>query len=568
MCKNSFKEYFVTWELKFSIQNILASLLYVDSKKPFKNKSGKSVIDSIEKQAKLLSIDKSHFQKLLTQTIGTRKVKALSDFISLYQEALHKELRKIPKSLEKAYSAMEALIDRDAIVENIYAYSDQIYDAMVLLNDKIPPVLVDKIVESWKEESKEHKKEGQIRFTEIFWVSRDFMDTVDNISRYRFRECFNIGEFNSAFEEVESLFSFSLLDGLNKANSSSAAFQGNDDIIRIAFYLWLASRSRNLINKNIALVNIALSGIASWQTAEGWWANPSVFEKVGRDPKTKMEQFKYLEDAYATSLCSLNLLKLSNSDSLWKRGKLGAEWLLDNQNPDGSWSCGKIEENKFNIAPDLETTLLALEAVSRSDIPDITRSIERGSKWMMQQQNDLGFWDSDSLPFPLMTILVLEFFKSKDFYQQKMSSYSPYLSMAKSFLNKSTQLLLEDNINSYRLAIITAYQGIEAFLYSVLTLPNVNISIFEKPNKTIGMRVALTKLQTYLQDQGKIKRNELISYRSSLDRLTYLRDEIIHKGIDVAYSTCQPLIDDAFKFIKEHSLEFFGFDVFIQNSIY
>jgi hypothetical protein len=145
---------------------------------------------------------------------------------------------------------------------------------------------------------------------------------------------------------------------------------------------------------------------------------------------------------------------------------------------------------------------------------------------------------------------------------------TPYLSMAKSFLNKSLQLLLEDNINSHRLAVIIAYQGIEKFLYSVLTLPNINISIFEKPNKTIEMRAALTKLQTYLQDQGKLKRNELICYRSSLDSLAYLRGEIAHKGIDVAYSTCQPLIDDAFEFIKKYSLEFFGFDVFIQNSIY
>jgi hypothetical protein len=45
--------------------------------------------------------------------------------------------------------------------------------------------------------------------------------------------------------------------------------------------------------------------------------------------------------------------------------------------------------------------------------------------------------------------------------------------------------------------------------------------------------------------------------------LAYLRDEIVHKCIDITQSTCRPLIDDAFKFIGKYSLEIFGFDIFI-----
>jgi len=565
MNKNLFREFFETNELKFIVHNVFATLLYVDSRELFKGKNNKNLIKSIENRAKLLKIDNPHFKKLLIKAIETRKVKDLDDYLSLHKETINKKLSKIPQGLDKAYCALEGLIGRDNIMENIDMYPDQIYDAMILLSEKLPNTLVDRIVERWKEEAKQHKQGGHSQFTEIFWVSRDFMDTIDDISRYRFREYFNIGEFVSAFKEVESSFTFSLLDGLDKPSSPPIAFQGNDNIIRIAFDLWLASRSHNLINRNIALVNIALSGIASWQTQEGWWANTQMIEKMGRDPKTQMEQFKYLQDAYATSLCSLNLLKLSNSDSLWKKGKLGAEWLLENQNPEGSWSNGEIIGDKLKIVPDLETTLLALETISRSGIQNVNRTIENGCSWIIQQQNSFGFWDSDSLPFPLITILVLEFFKSKDFYSCKLN---PYLSMAKNFINRSFQLLLEDNINSHRLAIITAHQGMEAFLYSILILPNVNIPIFERYNRTIGMKESLKKLQEFMQNQGKLKQNELLCYQNSLDRLAYFRDEITHKGIDIAYSTCQPLIDDAFGFMKKYSLEFFGFDIFAQNAVF
>lgn len=69
--------------------------------------------------------------------------------------------------------------------------------------------------------------------------------------------------------------------------------------------------------------------------------------------------------------------------------------------------------------------------------------------------------------------------------------------------------------NSRRLSIITAYHGIEFFLYSVLTEENININIFDK-NGTIGMYKALNKFQEFLKAEKTIKKSDTIDYKISL----------------------------------------------------
>jgi hypothetical protein len=74
------------------------------------------------------------------------------------------------------------------------------------------------------------------------------------------------------------------------------------------------------------------------------------------------------------------------------------------------------------------------------------------------------------------------------------------------------------------------------------------------------MKEALNQFQTYLQQKG-IKSSEVVLSRNSLDRLAYLRDQVVHKAIDVTESECCSLIDDAASFITKYSLQIFGFDV-------
>lgn len=560
--KAIFVEYFLSQELLHDIRNFLPlPFLHIGGKKILTDVKPEPLIKSISDKAKELKFNQSLFEKFLQMHIdglvAGKKPKILDNFVRSYCERLERKICNIPNTLDKARDALRALIEVEAFVD-----TDQVYDAMVLLHDEVTTKLIAKVVRNWKEEAKRHKERKDYPFLEsdIFWVSRDFMETMDGTSRYRFREHFGIGEFESAFAEVESMLATSLLEGSSGTEAITIPFWGDRRLTSVAYDLWLVSRSRNLPNRIRDFVNVALRRIAVWQFPEGWWTDFQLTEPTGKDPKTGLETSRYLPNTYTTALCSLNLLKLSISEPMRQGGVLGAKWLLERQNPDGSWSRERISKNGITSQPDVFLSLLSLEALVRSGIGNIKHSIESGLEWVIKQQNELGMWNDEGFPFPFMTVLVLEFIKLKDSFPSKLDQY---LSMSKDFLNRSVQFSLEENSNSHKLAIVTAFQGTEAFLYSVLSHPSVNIKIFEAPDETIGMRKALTLFQTYLQDIGEIKRNEVVSYRNSLDQLAYLRNQVVHKGIDITQSMCRPLIDDALKFTAEYSLRIFGYDAFV-----
>ncbi len=562
LLKEMYLEYFLCQELLHRIINYLPFWCErFNDRKVIVNLDAKARIENLLNIAERLDLNQSHFNELLIKQINTLKKgekpsKSLENYVNYYLTKVKSKIHNIPNDLDKAYNALLGLVEAEISI-NKYPDTDQIYDAMVLLDDKISSNIIEKVLCDWKEEFKSYKektKDSLFFGNDIFWTSRDFQGTLDCVSRYKFCEHFKIGEFESTLGEIENVLACSLLKGVSEIEALIACFQGDTNLTSIAFDLWLVSLSRNLPNRIRDAVNLALRRIANNQFIEGCWTDFIRREKPEKDSKNGIMKSKLFPSIYTTALCSLNLLKLSISDPMRNKGVLGAKWLLGKQNSDGSWS------DEFKSEPEIFTTLLSLEALIRSDIKYIKRSVHLGIKWILNQQNKLGFWEESGLPFPFLTVLVLEFMKFKDFYPKK--SLDLYLSMSKGFLNRSVQFSLEENSNSHRLAIISAFQGIEAFLYSILKDPKLNISIFDKPDKTIGMRKALNKLQTYLQSKGYIKNNEVIKYRNSLDQLAYLRDQIVHKGIDISQKDCRALIDDAFKFASEYSNEIFKYNIF------
>lgn len=560
--KAIFVEYFLSQQLLYDVRNFLPlPFRRVDGKRIATGIEPHPLIESINDKARELSLDQPRFDRLLaTHTnallAGRKPTKSLENFIVSHWEETKGAIRNIPNTPDKARDALLAMIE----VEE-FSYPDGVYDAMVFLKDDVPSEIIARVVRSWKEEARTHEerhKDSMLPASHIFWSSADFMETDDAISRYRFREHFGIGEFELAFAEVESMLATSLLEGSTGMEAITIPFWGDQKFTSVAYNLWLVGRSRNLPSRIRPFVDAALLRIVGWQFPGGWWTDFQLAEPTGKDARTGIKTSRYLPSTYTTALCSLNLLKLSISEPMREKGVLGAKWLLDRQNPDGSWSTERISEEGIGSKPDLFTTLLSLEAIARSRIEDIEHSIDLGAEWLMDQQNELGMWESRGFSFSLMTVLVLEFLKSKDSFSK---TWDTYLSMSRGFLARSVQLSLQQNSNSHRLAIITAFHGIEAFLYSALN--HLNIKIFETPGKTIGMRKALTQFQTYLQDKGQIGRNEVVAYRNSLDRLAYLRDEVIHKGIDITESMCRPLVDDALKFATKYSVEIFGHDIFV-----
>lgn len=558
--KGIFIEYFQSMALLHDIRNYLPLPFLMGSYRITTTLTTDKVINSIRDQAKELSFSQSSFEKFLKihidGLVAGEKPEAAHNFVRTHCESIERKIRNIPNTLDKARDALRALVE----IED-FTNPGSVYDAVVLLSDEVPSELPKKVVRRWKEEAKRHKE--TLRYdvieSDIFWVSHDFHESFDGIARYRLREHFGIGEFELAFAEVEAMLAEELAQG---CAGIGAPIYGGAGLTPLAYDLWLVSRSRNLPNRIRDSVNIALRNIALLQSPEGWWTDCRISQSADKGSEAGLQISRYLPSTYTTALCSLNLVKLSISEPMKQKGVLGAKWLLERQNPDGSWSRERIYENGIVQTPDLFVTLLSLEAIARSGIGNVKHSIDLGLEWLMKQQNDLGMWDDQGFPFPFMTVLVLEFVKLKDYSPTELDSY---LSMSRGFLNRSVQLSLEENSNSHRLAIITAFQGIEAFLYSVLSHPNVNITIFDKKKKdeTIGMRKALTKFQAYLQGKGDIKRSEVVAYRNSLDSLAYLRDQVVHKGIDITQSMCRPLIDDALKFASKYSLRVFGFDIFV-----
>lgn len=560
--KEMYIEYFLCKELLYSIINSLPLWFWrFNERNTLVNLDVKTSVENLVNITKESNINQSRFRKLLMSHIdtlekGEEPSKSLENYINSHLRKIKSKIYGIPNDLDKAYNALLGLVEAEISVTK-YPDTDQIYDAMVLLDDKISSNIIEKILRDWKEEFKLYKieqKDSLYQESDIFWTSRDFQGTLDCVSRYRFCEHFKIGEFESTLGEIENVLACSLLKGVSEIEALIACFKGDTSLTSIAFDIWLISRSRNLPNRIRDAVNLALRRIANNQFIEGCWTDFIRREKPKKDSKDGIMKSVLLPSIYTTALCSLNLLKLSISDSMRNKGILGAKWLLGQQNSDGSWS------DEIESEPEIFTTLLSLEALIRSDIKNIKRSVNLSIKWILNQKNKLGFWEERGLPFPILTVLVLEFMEFKDFYPKKL--LDPYLSMSKSFLNRSVQFSLEENSNSHRLAIIAAFQGIEAFLYSILKDPKLNISIFDKPDKTIGMRKALIKFQTYLQNEGDIKNNEVIKYRNSLDQLAYLRDQIVHKGIDVSQKDCRALIDDTLKFASEYSNEIFKYNIF------
>ncbi len=74
------------------------------------------------------------------------------------------------------------------------------------------------------------------------------------------------------------------------------------------FYIWLASRSKNLCEKIRKYIEIALDGIVNCQTGEGWWPTDKAPKKIN-DISSIPSPY-----SYTTALSCNVILRLSRED--------------------------------------------------------------------------------------------------------------------------------------------------------------------------------------------------------------------------------------------------------------
>lgn len=331
--KELYLEYFLCQELLHRIINYLPFWCEpINDRKVIMNLDAKERIENLLNIDKRLDLNQSRFKELLISHInasakGEKPSKSLENYVNSYLTKIENKIHNISNDLDKAYNVLLGLIEAEISVTE-YPEPDQIYDAMVLLDDKIHSDIIEKVLCDWKERFKSYKektKDSRTLGGDIFWTSRDFQETIDGVSRYKFCEHFEIGEFESTLNDVEGMLAGSLLDGSSGNEAIAVSFFGDTKLTSISFDLWLISRSRNFPNRIRDFVNLALKRIANNQFMEGYWTDFTRIEKSKKNSKNGIMQSKYLPSIYTTALCSLNLLKLSISDPMRNKGVLGAK---------------------------------------------------------------------------------------------------------------------------------------------------------------------------------------------------------------------------------------------------
>lgn len=450
------------------------------------------------------------------------------------------ELGGVPATIEKARDWVRA-VTRD------HSHEDTDYEAYVALADELDPAVVDRIASDWRRAWQEHRNRGRDRLaaSEVFWVSRDHEDLFDDVAHYRFFERFTLGEFDTLFVDLERRLGASLLD-LAGSLDPFGTVPGPDPHARNAAQaIWLVSRSRRLPVVLVDVVGLVLRGLSHAASPDGSWPSPI---ETGEGPG------RYLPDTVATAAACITVFKLSTSDAQQTQAARGVDWLLQNQAADGHWPPYGPDPLQGDA---VLGTALALEAILRSGRANVERAAARAAEWLIDAQHPAGGWRERSLPNPLLTVVVLG---ALDLWQSDPQPLAEPLVLARDLLRRSERLALEDSAEARQLAVVAAHAGIETFLYAVLEQPQINVRTMEG-SKTIGLRAALTKLQTHYQDHGLLDRGAVLPHRQGVDRLAYVRDEVVHKALRVGRSDIDAPLDVARRFASAVALQVLGHDL-------
>ena len=111
-----------------------------------------------------------------------------------------------------------------------------------------------------------------------------------------------------------------------------------------------------------------------------------------------------------------------------------------------------------------------------------------------------------------------------------------------------------------QIATIAAAQGSEYLLYALLE--SIGIDPFRPGSgaETKGLKVALSEFEEHLRQTGLLAAGKMAIHASSLRQLSNLRDQVVHKAVDVSVDQVA-LVDKAIKFASLYSESVLGRDV-------
>jgi len=533
-------------EIGYTIRTRLAAALMADKLDLSEELDVSTVIGDLNRLSEAVDMDHARFRRLLLRYVsqtanrivaGTsqpRKPKsqrqpALMALLAAARRHIEAEIGALPGGPKKATAYLTALVQG-----HMFGYTDQIYDAMIYLG-KEAGSLVAPVTVRWRQEQEHHRKSGRTELNEhLFWVSLDFQELFDAVSRYRFAESFGVGGFEAAMEQGESVVATPILERCSDAFEPGSRPWRSGDTFGIAFELWMLSRSPMLVAQLQAVIAVAVEWLANMQDTSGCWLRPA-------EPADGAKGTRFLPSATSTALSTLALEKLAGSDAGIAAGERGVRWLADNQAVDGTWR-GFGGEALF-------PTTIALEALLRARRLDLAPSIGMGFDSLAGSQQAIGLWEDGRLPFPMQTVLVLELMRSRVDLGKPLE---PFERTAVGFLKRARALRFSGGPTDRQLAVIAGAQGAEYLLYALLEAIGVDPFRAGSSSETKGLKAALADLEGHLTSIGELMPGKMATNGSALRQLSNLRDQVSHKALDVSAAELR-LIDKAWIFASQYS---------------
>jgi len=486
----------------------------------------------------------------------------LLDYIEQYAEEIEEELSKIPSSLSKLVEAITATAEM--FLEGKQCVS------WLLRGDYIAYSLA--LMKVGNRYRKEIDKECEALIRKGGCLGENPYDYLgDGEILDTFGECYVEEVCEQIFleERGRGMCAF-LLDKEAMGMCMKKLSDEDDDYYwEIIKAVWWWLKSIRATAWLLQQIEDLLQEIKTRQQEEGFWTHP-----CGDKPSVEK-----------TALCTGILTRLQvYFNALEREARKGVEWLISHQKEDGHW---EEETGDGESIEAILLTLIAADAVANCEGIEISlrrECVGKAIEWMDRMQGPIGLLGtresflksekksllkgSSDFPKPyvahleemlLLSLMLLDLINVIK-NQEKLSNLGgecrELLKKAKKEIVQAIGFSWEKAIADEGAAVIHAFAGVEAFIFALLSFYKRSLDSWGNRKKTFIEALCAVK------DIVKDGEGKKLPYREALIELKEIRDKVIH-------DTCQPekervklLVKNAFEFVRKHSLETIGVNLF------
>jgi hypothetical protein len=187
-----------------------------------------------------------------------------------------------------------------------------------------------------------------------------------------------------------------------------------------------------------------------------------------------------------------------------------------------------------------------MEVIRRAGLHDFERNILLAEQWVVSRQDTIGLWFEKGSDAEFLSVVICEYFRDRDKFQPLPQGL---LTVTRGFLRRAEELALDPSSDAARLAVVSAFHGVEMFLYGIAADDRFTFDIYEKSGNTIGLRGALSQLRDRLREQGLISETSELRWITQMKAIASLRDQIVHKGHEVTSETAFRQVSEAVDFV-------------------